>query len=440
MNKTHLSILLAAAMATLAPLAHAGVAKTAKKAHVAKSEAAAAAAEELNMAENYEAAQANVPEDGYVLALYAEDWDKFSKKTVKAFYKNKAFKQEMANSVIIEYAAPNFFSSPTKENPDLRDCRKERETKLGKLKWTGAHTYPAFVLYDKNGRHYATVLVPYADRKNPEKIAKQIAAARKALAEQNELLAQAEKESGLAKAKLLGKAASFSNINRPDNIVKRIKEVDPEDKSGYVRSLDFNGHAYAEGTSKTKDWKATLAEVEAKIADKSYTDAQRQGLYATAIGLLHRHGTVADQKKLVKYLRAMEKLDPDSILGISAERAEMLWVVDLSYADGWSPAVLPTDTTPTEVKGPLPIKEAGTYTVTFSYTRGAHQLVVLGVELYDGNKKVAEDIHRGSTGVRQDKNVYTLEVSSAVKNPVLKVSLDMTKSRDSYGTIRIEKK
>lgn len=424
-------------MATLAPLAHAECAKTAKKAHAARSEAAA---EELNMAENYEAAQANVPEDGYVLALYAEDWDKFSKKTVKSFYKNKAFRQEMANSVIIEYAAPNFFSAPTKENPDLRDCRKEREAKLGKLKWTGAHTYPAFVLYDKNGRHYATVLVPHADRKNPEKIAKQIAAARKALAEQNDLLAQAEKESGIAKAKLLGKAASFSNINRPDNIVKRIKEVDPEDKSGYVRSLDFNGHAYAEGTSKTKDWKATLAEVEAKIADKSYTDAQRQGLYATAIGLLHRHGTVADQKKLVKYLRAMEKLDPDSILGISAERAEMLWVVDLSYADGWSPAVLPTDTTPTEVKGPLPIKEAGTYTVTFSYTRGAHQLVVLGVELYDGNKKVAEDIHRGSTGVRHDKNVYTLEVSSAVKNPVLKVSLDMTKSRDSYGTIRIEKK
>lgn len=419
-------------MATLAPLAHAGDAKSAKRAPAAKAE--------LNMAENYEAAQANVPEDGYVLALYAEDWDKFSKKTVKSFYKNKAFRQEMANSVIIEYAAPNFFSAPTKENPDLRDCRKEREAKLGKLKWTGAHTYPAFVLYDKNGRHYATVLVPHADRKNPEKIAKQIAAARKALAEQNDLLAQAEKESGIAKAKLLGKAASFSNINRPDNIVKRIKEVDPEDKSGYVRSLDFNGHAYAEGTSKTKDWKATLAEVEAKIADKSYTDAQRQGLYATAIGLLHRHGTVADQKKLVKYLRAMEKLDPDSILGISAERAEMLWVVDLSYADGWSPAVLPTDTTPTEVKGPLPIKEAGTYTVTFSYTRGAHQLVVLGVELYDGNKKVAEDIHRGSTGVRQDKNVYTLEVSSAVKNPVLKVSLDMTKSRDSYGTIRIEKK
>lgn len=427
-------------MATLTPLAHAVCAKTAKKAHAAKSEAAAAAAEERNMAENYEAAQANVPEDGYVLALYAEDWDKFSKKTVKSFYKNKAFKQEMANSVIIEYAAPNFFSAPTKENPDLRDCRKEREAKLGKLKWTGAHTYPAFVLYDKNGRHYATVLVPYADRKNPEKIAKQIAAARKALAEQNDLLAQAEKESGIAKAKLLGKAASFSNINRPDNIVKRIKEVDPEDKSGYVRSLEFNGHAYAEGTSKTKDWKATLAEVEAKIADKSYTDAQRQGLYATAIGLLHRHGTVADQMKLVKYLRAMEKLDPDSILGISADRAEMLWVSNLSYADGWSPAVLPTDTKPTELKGPLPIKAAGTYTVTFTYSRGSHQLVVLGVELYDGDKKVAEDKHRGTTGIKHNQNVYTLEVSSAVKNPVLKVSFDMVKDRDSYGTIRIEKK
>ena len=435
MKKSYLSLLLAAAMAVSAPLAQAAAPKSAKKAPSAK-----AAAKELNIARSYAAAQGNVPEDGYVLALYADGWDKFSKKTVKQFFENKEFAQEMADSVIIEYAAPNTWTAPTKENPNLPDSRKERDEKLGLLKWVGAHTYPAFVLYDKDGRHYATVLVPYSDCKNPEKIAKQIAAARKSLAEQNALLAQAEKESGLAKAKLLGKAASFSNINRPDNIVKRIKEVDPEDKSGYVRSLEFNGHAYAEGTSKTKDWKATLAEVEKKIEDKSYTDAQRQGLYATAIGLLHRHGTVADQKKLLKYIRAMHKLDPDSILGISAERAEMLWTLELSYADGWSPAVLPTDQKPEEIKGPLPIKEAGTYTVTFSYSRGSHQLIVLGVELYDGNKKVAEDIHRGSTGVRHHMNTYTLTVPATVKNPVLKASFDMTKNRDSYGSIRIEKK
>jgi hypothetical protein len=118
----------------------------------------------------------------------------------------------------------------------------------------------------------------------------------------------------------------------------------------------------------------------------------------------------------------------------------MLWVSNLSYADGWSPAVLPTDTKLTEVKGPLPIKAAGTYTVTFTYSRGSHQLVVLGVELYDGDKKVAEDKHRGTTGIKHNQNVYTLEVSSTVKNPVLKASFDMVKDRDSYGTIRIEKK
>ena len=420
MKKTFISMLLATALAPLT--------------------LAAAEKRDINIVENYAAVAKSTPEDGFVVVTYADGWDKFSKKTVQQFYKNKAMQAALKNSAVIEYGAPNLWVNPDKCNPEATHSAKEREAKLGLLKWSGPHTYPAYLLYDKDGRHYATVLVPYSDRKNPEKIAKMITDARKALAEQNELLAQAEKESGIAKAKLLGKAASFTNINRPDNIVKRIKDVDPEDKSGYIRSLEFNGHGYAEGTAKTEDWKATLAEVEKKIADKSYTDAQRQGLYATAVGLLHRHGSMADQKKLIKYLREMKKIDPQSILGISAEHAQLLWVSELSYADGWSPAVLPTDEEPTELKGPLPIKAAGTYTVTFTYSRGSHKLVVLGVELYDGGKKIAEDKHRGSTGTKHENNVYTLEVGAKVKDPVLKVIFDMKKDRDSYGSIKIEKK
>ena len=38
-------------------------------------------------APNYEAAQASVPEDGYVLALYADGWDKFSKPLVEKLLK-----------------------------------------------------------------------------------------------------------------------------------------------------------------------------------------------------------------------------------------------------------------------------------------------------------------------------------------------------------------
>lgn len=382
-------------------------------------------------APNYEAAQASVPEGGYVLALYADGWDKFSKPLVEKLLDDKNIKAAMANTVVIEYAAPNFWND---------DVKKQRESKLGKLKWVGAYTYPAFVLYDKNGRHYATVTVPYSDRKDAGKIAGNIKAARQALEKQNALLQKAAGEQGLAKAQTLGKSAILENINRPDNIVKMIKEADPQDKSGYVRRLEFNMHGYAEGTAKTKDWVATLKEVEEKIADKAYSEAQRQGLYATAAGLLRRHGGPADQAKMVRYLREMKKLDPKSIQGVSADHAKLIWVSNLSYADGWSPSVLPKDATPTTIEGPLPISEAGTYEVTFSYKRGAHQLEVRGLQLFDGSSKVAEDMHVGTTGIRNNNNVYTLTVPSKVKNPVLKGIFNMPQNRDSYGTISIKKK
>ena len=380
---------------------------------------------------NYQAAQDKVTDGGYVLALYADGWDKYSKKLAEKMIADSAVKKAMAGSVLIEYGVPNLSSEAT---------NKEREAKLGKLRWVAPDTYPAFALYDKNGRHYATVTVPYADRKDPDKIAGKIAAAKDALAKQNALLEQAKGESGLAKAQTLGKSAVFENINRPDNIVNMIKEADPQDKSGYVRRLQFNGHAYAIESADTKDWQATLKDCEDKIKDKAYSDAQRQGLYATAIGIIRRHGDLKDQKKVVSYLREMEKIDPKSPLGRSADHAKTIWVSNLNVADGWSPAVLPKTTDPVEIEGPLPINAAGTYEVTFTYSRGPHQLVIKGVRLYDGSRMIAEDMHDGSTGIKHNKNVYTLEVPAKVKVPKLEAIFNMPKDRDSYGTISIKKK
>ena len=414
MKKTLFTVLLAA---TMVPFALAAPKKSSSKMREADSYA--------------EAQKKTVPENGYVVALYADGWDKFSKKLVDSLLKDSAMKKSLADSVVIRYGAPNFASEAG---------NKARADKLGNLKWTGAYTYPAFVLYDKNGRQYATVLVPYSDRENPDKIAEQIKSARESLAQQNELLEKAKSLQGVERAEALGQSAVFENINRPDNIVKMIKEADPQDKSGYVRRLEFNMHGYAESTAKTDDWRKTLQEVEDKIADKAYSDAQRQGLYCTAIGLLRRHGSTADNKKMKSYLSKMKQLDPNSIQGASADHAELLWVSNLSVADGWTPSVLPLDTKPAEIAGPLPINEAGTYEVAFHYTRGQHQLNIKGVQLYDGDKKIAEDIHVGSTGIRQNQNIYTLVVPKKLANPRLMGSFDMEKNRDSYGNITITKK
>lgn len=385
----------------------------------------------VNIVDNYEVVQKAVPEGGYVVAVYADGWDKYSKKLMQKLLKDAGVVKALDGCAVIEYGVPNLSTDET---------NKERSNKLGKLKWVGAHTYPAFLMYDKTGRHYASVLIPYADRNEEGKIAQQLTAARQALTKQNELLEKAKGEDGLAKAKTLGQSAEFSNINRPDNIVNQIKAVDPDDKSGYVRRYSFNGHAYAIESADTKDWRATLADCEKKMNDKAYTVEQRQGLYATAIGLIRRHGDLKDQKKLPRYLSEMKKLDPDSPLGRSADHAAVIWISKLSCVEGWSPGVLPKGDTPVEIEGPLPIKAAGTYEVKFTYTKGTEQLLIKGVRLYDGDRKIAEDMHDGSTGHKHNRNVYTLEVPSRVKAPRLEAIFNMSDKRDSYGTITISKK
>ena len=102
--------------------------------------------------------------------------------------------------------------------------------------------------------------------------------------------------------------------------------------------------------------------------------------------------------------------------------------------------MIPGDTTPVEVVGDIPMKAAGTYTVTLAYTSGNHQGVFTAVELYDGKKKVAEDRHVGSSGHKSSNNVYTLNVPAAVKNPRLFITFNMGNDRTSYGQITIEKK
>lgn len=85
------------------------------------------------------------------------------------------------------------------------------------------------------------------------------------------------------------------------------------------------------------------------------------------------------------------------------------------------------------------LSDAGTYTVTFTYTAGRFSLRIKSVQLYDGKRLVAEDRHDGSTGRTGTNNSYRLEVPAKLKDPHLFVTLDMGKNKDSRGNITITK-
>lgn len=382
-------------------------------------------------AENIEQAKTMVTDDGYAVVMYARDWDKYSKKTAKLMLADPAVSKALGNAVVLEMDVPNV--TPKEEH----EANKKR---FGNLDLAFPNVYPAIILYDKNCRRLTDILIPYAERNNPTAVAEKVATAMTAARKQAKLLAQAEGAQGVEKARIIGQAAAVAGINRPNNVAKTLKQLDPEDKSGMYEVATLNLFETAIQTAGTKDWEADLERMKKLIDNPLLTPYQKQQACCISIGLLRRHGGLARKAELKQMLAKLRSLDPDSLLGKSAIDAERMWVRELNLVEGWSPSVLPSDATPVEVEGKLPIAAAGTYEVTFTYKKGTEALRIAAVELYDGKKKIAEDRHAGSTGHKSSNNTYTLTVPAAVENPHLFVTFNMGAKRDSYGKITITKK
>lgn len=382
---------------------------------------------------NYDEAQAALTDDGYILVVYPEDWSKKGKEAGLKYLKSEAVLKAAGNAVIIPV--------PRHQVSDEK-VQAERKALLGKLNLPGCQSFPAFILLDKKGQHYATVDDKFMRKGDDKKAAAELQKCMTSKREQDKLLAEAaQTKDPLLKARKLGRAAELPGINRPNNIRKLLNDADPEDKSGYSRRLAYNPSAHAEGmvNNKEKTMEQKLTELEAMLEDSAYTDEQKQGICATYIGMIRRSGDPNRIKRIPLIAERMRSYAPTTVQAKSAAIAVRQWVRQLSLSDGWSPLVLPRDNKPVALEGAIPIKAAGTYEVTFTYTSGTQALGIAAVELYDGDKKVAEDRHNGSTGHKSSGNVYVLKVPAAVTMPRVIVTFNQ-KNFDTYGNISIRKK
>ena len=382
-------------------------------------------------AENMEEAKSKAGVEGIVIATYADGWDKHSRKTMERMLEAEAVKKALGKAVVMQLGVPNVSSKEENE---------KNQARFGKIDLSFPNSYPAFLFYDKEGYRVADLCISFDERKKPKAVAKRITEILEASARQQDLLARSESASGVEKARLLGQASAIPGLKKPNNVAKRIQQADPDDKAGMYKIATLNLHATAIESASTKDWKATLKEMKDMMKNPLLTTEHQQQLCCICIGLLHRHGGVSHKAELEEMIDKLQKLDPDSLLGKSATDARRLWVKNLTLAEGWNPDVIPADQTPVEVMGDIPIKAAGTYTVTFSYKRGNHAAFFSAVELYDGKKKVAEDRHDGSAGHNSRNNVYTLNVPATVKKPRLMVTFNMEKNRNSFGSITVSAK
>ncbi len=375
-------------------------------------------------------AKALVKDDGYIIFAYAEGWDAFSEARCKKLMEASAIRKAAGQAV--------FMPLPIPEQPD-EARRKKQEELLGGLKVPGVRSYPALILIDKDGWHYATLMGREVSRGSMAEVAALVADRMKKGKERRRLVAQVEQLEGTARAVPMFKAYQIDGLTWMDKgTVAALRRLDPNNETGVISALDFNGYGFANNIAKN-GIQAGMEQVDKMLENPAYTPRQKQQMCAAAIGMLRRQGGLAEAEAMRRYAKLMQKLVPESPEGRAAARILREWIPGLRYGNGWNPSSLPTEPTAVEMEGELPIRAAGTYTVTFQYTSGAMMLIVQGVELYDGKKKVAEDIHRGTSGNNNWQNVYTLTVPKAVKNPRLLIRLGQ-KERDSYGKITIERK
>lgn len=273
----------------------------------------------LVKAPDFEKASAKVKEEGYVIFAYADGWDRYSEKMCKALLKAKSVNSALGSAVVMEVGVP--------QNPS--EARLEAQKKqLGKLalpKPSGMVSYPAVVFYDSNGRYYSIICGKEMVFPEPADLAKSIKARLTGLEKQQELLKKAESAAGVEKARLLGQAASIPNIERPDKVVDQIKKADPQDQSGYVRSLSLNPWAFVEGLVKKSTPEEALAKLEEMLKDSAYTADQKQFFYAAMIGFHRRSKSAADKAKIPALAEKMRELNPESDLGRAAARVAADW-------------------------------------------------------------------------------------------------------------------
>lgn len=380
---------------------------------------------------NYEQAQAQVNEDGYILFIYGADWDKRAEENIRALFNSPAIAKAAGKAVMMQV--------PLTEATD--DAAKAKlQTIMGKLALPHAHSkysYPAVVMYDQSGRQYSIICGPPMLYPEAKRIAGMIEQRRRALAQQNELLSLAEKANAEERPQLILRACRIKGIEWPNRAKELLKQADPEDKSGCLAALNFYNNPVGDKINEMPITEA-LAEMDKAISNPLHTVQQKQNACAFAIGLIRRRIGTGAAEAIRHYAEIMRDLDPESVLGRSAVIVMRDWTTGLQYSRGWSRDSLPIPGVSTELYGHLPLAEAGTYEVRFTPTGGKHHAIVSRVELLDGESSIAVD---DRTITLTSPASYFLTAPAELKKPRIRITFDNgEKERDTRGNITITRK
>lgn len=387
-----------------------------------------------------------VQDDGYVLFIYGKGWaTDVGKETCIKLMADADVQKALGNAVTM--LVPYYNGATDAQKEEIKGIMEFTEGKNTiKLDYPGGtESYPAIVFYSGKTRQTMGMLCSKEVlESSPAKLAKHLKKLHDGLVKQTKLLAAAETATGAEKNRLMLEAARIPELNRPKEVNKNaMQAADKDDTAGYAYALEYYngnvgkmGEKAPDGTVLTTE--SYLARLDKDLANPLLTTEQKQNTCAMAIGVVHRAYGKGGSKLIRKYAKQMKALDPKSKLGISADTVIRDWTADgLVYTMGWDGGTVPMDTTPIELFGKLGITQ-GTCTVTFKHTGGGKRATVKAVTLFDGKKKIAEDVHDATVN---NTETYTLNVPVAPKQPHLFITFDVPQDgRDTRGDITVEMK
>ena len=380
----------------------------------------------------YEQAQAKVNEEGYILFIYGDGWDKRAKEQMTALYNAPEIVKAAGNSVMMLVPLPE----------SLNEAQKAAlEKTMGKLALPHVHSkhaFPAVVMYDKAGRIYTWISGPAMVYPEAGRIALTISRRKAGLQKQQQIMAAAAETKGEERANLLLQACRVENLERPDRVQQLIKEADPEDKAGCLAALNFFNTTVGDKAAEMS-LSDILKAQDAAIANPLHTVQQKQNACAYAIGTIRRRAGAGGSDLIRQYATQMKQLDPTSVLGQSADIVIRDWTHGLQLVRGWAPGTLPIQGQPTELLGKLPISEAGTYKLHFKPT-GGDKAIIARVALYDGDTLISEDVRTTAIADNGQDHYYTLTASAKVNNPRIFITFNNEEhDRNTYGKFFITK-
>ncbi len=88
------------------------------------------------------------------------------------------------------------------------------------------------------------------------------------------------------------------------------------------------------------------------------------------------------------------------------------------------------------------VLQAGTFQATFQWETGDSALKIHSVALYEGDKKVAKDVHEGWTGIENRQNTFLLElpqIRTSLESYTLRAEVSGASSTNSAGTLKFVK-